>query len=87
MISNINEYLKLKNSENKEDYDRVIREELSPELISDILKNYPKEKSWLVHNKFIPIEILRILALDKDVDVRFSVAMKKNVIDLFLKRL
>ena len=78
MISNINEYLRLKNSKNKEDYDRVIREELSPELISDILENYPIEKSWLVHNKFIPIEILRILASDKDIDVRFSVAMKKK---------
>lgn len=78
MISTINEYLKLKNSEDKRSYDRVISEELTPELISDILENYPEEKPWLVHNKFISIEILRILALDKDVDVRFTVAMKKK---------
>ena len=78
MIYNIEEYFRLKNSENKEDYDRVIREELSFELISDILENYPRTKSWLVHNKFIPIEVLRILATDKDVDVRFTVAMKKK---------
>jgi len=78
MISNIEEYFRLKNSEDKEEYDRVVREELTSELISDILENYPKSKSWLVHNKFIPVEVLKILASDKDVDVRFTVAMKKK---------
>jgi hypothetical protein len=78
MIYSIEEYLELSNSDNKEDYDRVIREELSEELISNILKYYPEKHSWLAHNKFVSIEVLRILALDNNVDVRFTVAMKKK---------
>jgi len=78
MISNIEEYLQLSNSDNKDDYDRIIKEELSEELISAILNNYPEKYSWLVHNKFVPIEVLRTLAMNSNVDVRFTVAMKKK---------
>ena len=77
-IESIEEYLKLSNSDKKEDYDRTIREELSEELVSVIIKNYPNKHSLLVHNKFVPIEALRILAMSNNVDVRFTVAMKKK---------
>lgn len=85
MISNINEYLYLAESDSKSDNNRIINEELSSDLISEMIKNYPQRKSWLIHNKFIPVKILQELATDDNDDVRFTIAMKKNVIELLLK--
>lgn len=78
MISNINEYLYLAESDNKSDNKRIINEELSSELISEMIKNYPQRKSWLIHNKFIPVKILQERATDDNDDVRFTIAMKKK---------
>ena len=78
MISNINEYLYLADSDSKSDNDRIINEELSSDLISEIIKNYPERKSWIIHNKLIPVKILEELATDDNDDVRFTIAMKKK---------
>ena len=78
MISNINEYLYLADSDSKSDNDRIINEELSSDLISQIIKNYPERKSWIIHNKLIPVKILEELATDDNDDVRFIIAMKKK---------
>lgn len=78
MISNINEYLYLAASDIKSDNNRIINEELSSDLISELIKNYPERKSWLIHNKFIPAKILEELATDDNDDVRFTIALKKK---------
>jgi hypothetical protein len=78
LISNIDEYIKLADNDNLEDNNRVKNEELSSSVIFEIIQNYPERKSWLVHNKHIPIEILKLLSKDEDIDVRFTIAMKKK---------
>lgn len=78
MISDIKEYLYLTDSDSKSDNNRIINEELSSDLISEIIKNYPERKSWIIHNKLIPIKILEELATDDNDDVRFTIAMKKK---------
>lgn len=78
MISNINEYLYLAASDIKSDNNRIINEELSSDLISELIKNYPERKSWLIHNKFIPATILEEIATDDNDDVRFTIAIKKK---------
>lgn len=78
MIRNINEYLYLADSDNKSDNKRIINEELSSDLISELIKNYPERKSWLIHIKFIPAKILEELATDDNDDVRFTIALKKK---------
>lgn len=78
MISNTNEFLYLAESDNKSDNKRIINEELSSKLISEMIKKYPERKSWLIHNKFIPVKILEELATDDNDDVRFTIAMKKK---------
>lgn len=78
MISNIKEYLYLAASDIKSDNNRIINEELSSDLISELIKNYPERKSWLIHNKFIPAIILEELATDDNDDVRFTIALKKK---------
>lgn len=47
MISNINEYLYLAESDNKTDNNRIINEELSSELILEIIKIIQKENRGL----------------------------------------
>jgi len=78
MICTIEDYLSLANSDSTEDNKRTIHEELSPTVISSIINKYPKRKSWLVHNKHVPIDVLRSLSNDSDEDVRFTIAMKKK---------
>lgn len=78
MISNIKEYLYLAASDIKSDNNRIINEELSSDLISELIKNYPERKSWLIHNNFIPAIILEELATDDNDDVRFTIALKKK---------
>ena len=78
MIDNIKEYINLADSNNLEDNNRTKMEQLSSEVISEIIHNYPERKAWLVHNKHIPIDVLRILCTDSNSDVRFTVAMKNK---------
>ena len=78
MIDNIKEYIKLADSNNLEDNNRTKMEPLSSEVISEIIHNYPERKAWLVHNKHIPAEVLRLLCTDENADVRFTVAMKNK---------
>jgi len=78
VIDNIEEYLKLANSDDIEENKKTISSELSPDVISSIINKYPDRKSWLVRNKHIPLEILRTLSTDKCIDVRFTIAMKKK---------
>jgi len=78
MIRTVEEYLKLANSDNSEDNKRIKDEELSSDVILSVINNYPERKSWLVHNKHISIETLKMLSTDDSIDVRFTVAMKKK---------
>ena len=78
MIDNIKEYINLADSNNLEDNNRTKMEQLSSEVISEIIHNYPERKAWLVHNKHIPIDVLRLLCTDSNSDVRFTVAMKNK---------
>ena len=47
----------------------------------DVINNYPDFKTWVIHNKTIPIEILEILCTDKDPNVRSDVARKRKIND------
>lgn len=59
MIGTIQEYLRLADSDNVEEAAKTKTEELSSVVIFEILHRYPERKAWLVHNKHIPVEILR----------------------------
>ena len=61
MIDNIKEYIKLADSDDLEDNNRTKTEQLSSEVIFEIIHNYPERKAWLVHNKHIPIDVLKLL--------------------------
>lgn len=50
------------------------------EVWLDVIARYPGMKEWVVHNKTIPIEILRLLADDEDPSIRREVLRKNKVL-------
>ena len=78
MIVTIEEYLRLADSDSKEDTERTVHEELSSEVISKIINEYPEKKCWLIHNKKIPLSVLKVLSIDCDEEIRFTIAMKRK---------
>lgn len=59
MIDNIKEHIKLVDSNDFKDNNRTKIELLSSEVIYETIHNYPERKAWLVHNKHIPINLLK----------------------------
>jgi hypothetical protein len=44
-------------------------------------------KTWVAHNKTVPLEILRVLAADSDPSVRYAVAFKRKLDDAMFEAL
>lgn len=86
MISSAEEFVKLRDSEVREEYLRAAHETASIEVWLDVIKKYPGYKEWVVLNKTVPLEILEILVNDDNPNVRHAVAMKKKIsIELLMK--
>lgn len=49
------------------------------DIWKEVIDKYPDMREWVAHNKTIPEEIIRILALDTDSRVRGMVADKRKV--------
>ena len=86
MIESAEEFVRLRESEIEEEYERAATDELPLNVCLDIIARFPHKKQWVVINKTVPIEILELLADDEDENVRFEVASKRKLTrDLFLK--
>jgi hypothetical protein len=79
MIQSAAAFIRLRTSSAKADYDRAASEEAPIEVWRDLVKNHPDMKSWVAHNKTVPMEILEILAADRESDVRNAVARKRKL--------
>jgi hypothetical protein len=74
MISSAKEFIDL-----RQDNDRRATHDLANEAVwLDIISQYPNYKEWVIHNKTVPLTILRLLAKDADARVRSVVAMKRK---------
>ena len=78
-IQNAEEFVRLRSSEIEEEYNRAAHAEASIAVWLDVIARFPDMKSWIAHNKTVPLEILEILSTDEDVDVRFTVAQKRKL--------
>ncbi len=84
MIESAEEFKRLRESENIEEYTRASQEEASEHIWIDIIRTYPEMKIWVIHNKTVPLSILERLAKDPDASIRASVAGKRKLsVDLF----
>lgn len=87
MIISAEEFVHLRESDDPSEYRRAAEEEATEIIWLDVIRKYPRMKSWVAHNKTVPLEILDVLSNDNDPEVRFSVAMKKKLSSEIFKRL
>src|SRR5688572_23658542 len=79
MIESAEEFQRLRESENPEEYWRAAHEPASVEVWREIIARYPELREWVAHNKTVPLQILAELACDTDPRVRAMVAMKRKL--------
>ncbi|WP_131745048.1 HEAT repeat domain-containing protein [Frankia sp. Cppng1_Ct_nod] len=79
MIETADEFVRLRQSEDREEYSRAAEEEAPVSVWIEVVERYPDMHFWVAHNKKVPIEVLRILARDGDDRVRGMVARKRKI--------
>jgi hypothetical protein len=79
MISNPDEFVRLRTSTLPEEYMRAVEEEATIETWLTTIDKFPDMKKWVAMNKTIQLEILKILAQDSDSEVRSVVAEKRKL--------
>jgi hypothetical protein len=78
MIESADEFVRLRTSEVREEYERAALEEAPIEVWLDVIECYPNMKKWVAHNKKVPLAILDRLSRDPDLVVRQWVAWKRK---------
>ena len=79
MISSAEEFIRLRFSDDPEDYGRASAEPASREVWDELVQQHPEARFWVAHNKTVPVEILRLLAADPDPKDRYVVATKRKL--------
>ena len=87
MIESADEFIRLRTSEIKEEYDRSTYDTADISTWTELINNYPDYKQWVIHNKTVPIEILEVLTFDNDPNIRSLVARKRKINDKIFKAL
>lgn len=87
MIRSAEEFVSLRRSPLKCEYDRAANDEAPVSVWYDVIRGFPEMRVWVDHNKMIHEEIILVLAKDHDPDVRLSVAMKRRCPAAVLARL
>ncbi|WP_092002279.1 hypothetical protein [Paraburkholderia lycopersici] len=80
MIHSAEEFVALRDSSLKDEYDRAATDEASVSVWKDVIDRFPDYRRWVAHNKTVPIEILRLL-YQFGPDVRRFIAVKRKLSD------
>lgn len=86
MIESAENFIKLRSSRTKSEYDRSATEEASLEVWYDIIRRYPEYRRWVIHNKAVPLSILEHL-YDIDPSIRVFLARKRKLSLALFERL
>ncbi len=78
MINSAEEFTTLRTSSDPALYGRAAHDHASIDTWLDLITHFPEMRTWVAHNKTVPLEILRILARDPAPQVRACVADKRN---------
>jgi NurA-like 5'-3' nuclease len=79
MIMSAEEFVRLRLSDDPEEYGRSASDSANELVWLDVIDRYPDMRSWVAHNKTVPLSVLRILSKDSDSDVRITVASKRKL--------
>jgi hypothetical protein len=83
MITSAEEFVALRSSTIKAEYDRAAMEEAPISVWREVIKNYPDYMRWVVHNKTVPLEILEELCSADPESRRFVASKRKLSRNLF----
>jgi hypothetical protein len=61
MLTSAEEFMRLRSSRIKTEYDRSALEEAPIEVWYEVVNEYHDYREWVVHNKTVPLEILEYL--------------------------
>lgn len=79
MINSAEEFVRLRLSENMDEYLKAAWDDAPFEVWLEVIRKYPEMSEWVAHNKSIPVEIMEILADDTNERVGFNVATKNRL--------
>lgn len=85
MITSAEEFVALRVSEIKDEYDRAAMEEAPISVWREVIEKFPEYRRWVAHNKTVPVEILEELCVFDD--VRYFVASKRKLSQALFERL
>ncbi|OQS36489.1 hypothetical protein [Chromobacterium haemolyticum] len=83
MINSAEEFIALRDSEKKEEYDRSAQEEAPNHVWIDIINRFPEYQKWVAHNKTVPLEILEELCKHGPETRQFVATKRKLSKELF----
>ena len=86
MITSAEEFVALRDSEIKAEYDRSAMEEAPIAVWREVIEKFPDHRRWVAHNKTVPVEILEMLCVF-DVSTRWFVARKRKLSAALFERL
>jgi hypothetical protein len=87
MIDSEEEFVRLRDSTDPSEYRRAAHASASIDVWTAVIRNHPRMRPWVAHNKTVPLEILRLLSEDPDPEVRGSVADKRKLDPALFARL
>ena len=76
MIESDDEFRRLRESENPEEYRCAAHDEAPVEVWLEVIRRWPDMRFWVAHNKTVPVAVLEILVNDPDENVRDMVLRK-----------
>jgi hypothetical protein len=79
MISSAEEFVRLRESEQPDEYRRAADEDAPLDVWFEVIEAHPGMRAWVLQNKAVPLEVLEILARDPDPQVRAIVASKRKL--------
>ncbi|MFE4722224.1 hypothetical protein ACFRLW_38700, partial [Streptomyces sp. NPDC056728] len=86
-ITSVEEFIRLRDSEDPEEYNRSAWATLPLPVWWDLVRDHPDMRFWAAHNRTVPSEILAELIKDPDWRVRDRVASKRRCPPELLERL
>lgn len=78
MIYSAEEFVRLRDSTEKDEYDRASMDEAEVSVWLDVIDRYPEYRRWVAYNKTVPLDVLGVLC-EFDADVRRFVAAKRKL--------
>ncbi|MGW5771102.1 hypothetical protein ACWEVY_18405 [Streptomyces longwoodensis] len=78
MIESAEEFVRLRESGDSADYQRIKREEASPDVWWTLVRDHPDMRFWVTFNRTVPQDVLRHLAGDDDWRVRANIAGRRG---------